>query len=139
MSEVPGSLTELKIQIGKDIYLHGLEMAYRTNDTYWDDIDQVPDEFYVETADRWRAKCPDVAEAFGQAAERALSELPKDREGAALTLVSEMIKHATEAAMTGSLARAFYAFAVLNGALGADHTNNARQYFEALVANGRGE
>ena len=138
MSEVPGSLTELKIQIGKDIYLHGLEMAYRMTDAYWDDVDQVPDEFYVDTADRWRAKCPDVAETFGRAAERALLELSRDQDGAVLALVSEMIKSATEAAMTGSLARAFYAFAILNGALGADYTN-ARQYFEALVANGRGE
>jgi hypothetical protein len=87
MSEVPGSLTELKIQIGKDIYLHGLEMSYRTTDTYWDDINQVPDEFYVETADRWRAKCSGIAEIFGQAAEKALHDLPRNQEGAVLTLV----------------------------------------------------
>lgn len=138
MSEVPCSLTELKIQIGKDIHLHGMQMAYRTTDAYWGDVDQVSDEFYVEIADRWCVKCPGVVEKFSQAAEKALLEQSEAQDGATAVLLAEMIKYATEMAMTGAVAKAFYTFAVANGILGAEPTA-ARQYLEALAAYGRGE
>ena len=138
MSEVPRTLTELKIQIGKDIHLHGIELEYGAADAYWDDADQAPDQFYVETADRWRAKCRDIAEAFGQAAERALLELPNAQGDPVAALLKEMIKYATEMAMSGSVANAFYTFAILNGALDVGPAG-ARQYLEALVAHSRGE
>ena len=138
MSEVPRSLTELKIQIGKDIHLHGIELEYGAADAYWEDADQVSDQFYVETADRWRAKCPDIAEAFGQAAERALLELPNAQGDPVAALLKEMIRYATDIGKTGSVARAFYALVVLKCALDVGPAE-ARQYLEALVAHSRGE
>jgi hypothetical protein len=138
MSEVPGSLTELKIQIGKDIHLHSVEMSYGATDAYYDAMDQVPDQFYVETAERWRAKYPDIPKRFSEAAEAALLELSTAQGGAVTTLLMEMLRYATDMVMTDSDAEAFYAFAILNGVLDADAAN-AQQYFEALVAYGRGE
>lgn len=138
MSEVPGSLTELKIQIGKDLYLHSLELEYVQADSYWNGSDQVSDQYYIETAERWRAKHPDIAEKLGQAAEKALRQLPVAQGAAVVALLREVIRYATEVTMAGSAAKAFYAFSILNGVLDVTYAN-AQQYFEALVAHGRGE
>ena len=138
MSEVPGSLTELKIQIGKDLYLRSMELEYGQADPYWDDAGQVPDQYYIEIAERWRAQHPEVAEKFGQAAEKALRELPTAQGAAVVALIREVIHHATEMTMAGSAAKASYTFSVLNSALDVTYAD-AQQYFEALAAHGRGE
>lgn len=138
MSEVPGSLTELKLQIGKDLYLHTLELGYGQADSYWDDLDRVSDQYYVDTAERWRATHPDIAEKLGRIAEQTLLELPIAQGAAVVALLRKVIQHATEVTMAGSAARSFYTFSILNGVLGVTYAN-AQQYLEALVAYGRGE
>lgn len=138
MSEAPCSLTELKIQIGKDIHRQALMMTAETRDCCLSLLDDAPDDHRVDVANYWRAKCPQVAKEFGNAAEKALFELPETGGHTVSTLLRGMIDCVLNMAASNQDEEAFYGFAILNGTMSANATN-AKEYFEALVAYGRGD
>ena len=138
MSDVPCSLTELKIQIGKDIHRQALMMTAEIGGRCINLVDDAPDDHRVDVANYWRAKCPQVAKEFGNAAEKALLELPEAGGHTVSALLRGMIDCVLNMAAANQDEEAFYGFAILNGTLSANAAN-AKQYFEALVAYGRGE
>ena len=138
MSEVPCSLTELKIQIGKDIHRQAMMMTAEIRGRCMSLVDDAPDNHRVDVANYWRAKCPQVAKEFGSAAEKALLELPDAGGHTVSTLLRGMIDCVLNMAAANQDEEAFYGFATLNGTL-STNASNAKQYFEALVAYGRGE
>lgn len=139
MGEVPGSLTELKIYIGKNILINGMSTMPGSSTDHQAVIDLAPDFNHTKTAERWRAAYPKVAEKVGWVAERALAELQKgDILGAISSITSDRMMIEAEFTDIERGNSSIYLSPILNN-LFSVKTENTIRCLEALVAYGRGE
>lgn len=138
MGDTPGSLTELKVQIGKDVHAISLSLMHNLTDEYISAVVNTPDTFFIEAAETLRTNHSDIAETFGQAAAKALAELPNSQTHALAGMLTAMLGYTSDMVDSDSRERVIYALALAEGTLEVA-PQNAREYLEALVAHGRGE
>lgn len=141
MSEVPRSLTELKVQLGRDILVYEMTSAYgRLDDTIQGVIDRAPAWHHIEAADRWRAAFAATIDRFGQLAARALPNLPDNPDAAMDSIMSDMyglVMHGNLHEMRTSNADVYFGV-VLRDVL-KNGPADAKLCLEALSAFARGE
>lgn len=138
MGEVPRSLTELKIQIGKNILAYGMKSVFGSDDRHQAVIDRAPGYHHIEAAELWRSVYLQVVQKVGWAAERALLELPHGRDAAMASLMMDTLKMETDVSGAADSGAAMYLYPILRDVFSVDDAGTS-QCLEALVAYGRGE
>lgn len=138
MGEVPRTLGELKVRIGRNILAYNLESTYGSDEVLQNAARRAPDEHHSEAADRWRLVYPEVAESIGWLTQRALPYVPDDTALAMSSILSDI--HKVDTSLTGDEADAFNAIIgpIFQGMF-SDGPEASKLCLEALVAYARGE
>ena len=137
MGDVPSSLTELKIQIGKNVRTHSMEFEHALSAESQAIINNAPSWQLIGAAERWRAAYPAVAEQVGKAAAQTLEELQTGSRGDNSQLLNS-IKTDSEVHDVARSRAPLHLYPILRDVFSGDESS-ARQCLEALVAYGRGE
>lgn len=141
MSEVPRSLTELKVWLGHEILVHEMISTYGClDDSIQGVIDRAPDWKHIKAADRWRAAFARPIGRFEQLAERALPNLPDRHETALDSIMSDTVgplMHGDMAELRNSNADIYFG-KLFRGVFAASPAD-AKLCLEALLAFTRGE
>ena len=140
MSDVPLSLTELKVAIGNNILSR--ELVDLTEDVGDDfDIEVVvvglPDDDLIDAAESWRATYPEAAESAAWIAERALPYLP-DKAAMFAGIMNDACEVTGLLPPHESVLFVFYVCPVLQKVQSVEAAEVAL-CLEALIAFGRGE
>ncbi len=90
MSEVPHTLDELKVELGKDMLLYALDAYGQVNEKAQHLIVVAPSAHHVAAVEDWRAANPDAVKAIGAVARRALSELPRGVDNVLISIMSDL-------------------------------------------------
>lgn len=141
MSDVPCSLTDVKVAIGKNIIRWALLDLMEDFDDEFDveaSVVGIPDERCVRAAEGWRERYPEVAKSATRIADRALPYLPDNRDALLISVMNDTLAATGVMRPHECVLFVYYVSPVLQGVLGTDVTKAAR-CLEALAAYGRGE
>lgn len=136
MGEVPRTLGELKVRIGKNILAHTLKTMYGSDEVLQDVARRAPDGHHTEAADRWRVVYPEVIESIGWLAQRALPYVPHDPTLAMTSILSDI--HKVETSLTDDEAFNAIFGPIFQNAF-SDGPEASKLCLEALVAYASGE
>jgi len=86
--ELPTSLNELKLELGREILSRGLAIFHGSNIPAWA-INRPANEEHIAAAEKWRQAHEDKLAGLAQMIKRALPYLPEDKDGALNSLMSD--------------------------------------------------
>ena len=89
MSEVPLSLEELKIGIGKYQLLADLELVNANTDDMRRVVVNASNRHHIKAAENWRHANPTEARSIGAIANRALQEVPGGMDNVLVSIMSD--------------------------------------------------
>lgn len=140
---LPASLTELKIEIGKNIMRAGLSEVYDdpVNDRrigIEELVAMSPVEYHADAGDRWRLVYPEATKQIEIIAERAIP-CCTDRDGLVVSLMSDLSAACEQLDRQQRTMLIFHIGAFFQSIINVGPTPEAKQCLEVLAAYGRGE
>lgn len=141
MSDLPLTLTDLKIAIGKNIIHWGMTDLVEGFDDDFDIelvIEGVSTEHYIKAAEGWRERYPKVVAHTTWIAERALPYLPDNRDCLLGAIMNDTFTVTGLLRPRECVLFVFYLRPILQGIMSAKPAE-AAECLKALAAFGRGE
>lgn len=138
MSEVPRTLNELKVQIGKNILTDNIRSMYGTDETLEEVVSRASHDHHIEAAERWRIVYPEATEKIGLIAQRALGDLPGEPSLAMSSILGDIHMFTVDLAEDEGDNLNAHIGPVFRNAF-SEGPERAKECLEALVAYANGE
>jgi hypothetical protein len=137
MSEVPLTLEELKITIGKNMLLDALKLFGQDNESMQRMVVVAPPAHHIAAAEDWCNANLDKMKVVGGVASRALTELPAGLDSALISIMSDLSNDTdgVQEILRQRAPRIAYIF----GILPAESVDDIKKCLEAIVAFCSGE